>query len=63
MADPRICEPQLNGHVDCCCTWRVAVYLPAGGLVSHLIAVCLSPGNTFEYCDTVGNLGDIVLAT
>jgi HK97 family phage major capsid protein len=57
------CEPQLNSMSIPVGTGGVPVYLPAGGLSQ-------SPYNTLfgrpvipiEYCPTVGDLGDIVLA-
>lgn len=57
------CEPQLNGMSIAVGTGGVPVYLPAGGLSqSPYSSLFGRPVIPVEYCDTVGNLGDIVLA-
>jgi HK97 family phage major capsid protein len=57
------CEPQLNGMSIAVGTGGVPVYLPAGGLSqSPYSSLFGRPVIPVEYCDTVGNLGDIILA-
>lgn len=56
-------EPQLNGMSIVVGTGGVPVYLPAGGLsASPYSSLYGRPVIPVEYCDTVGNLGDIVLS-
>jgi HK97 family phage major capsid protein len=56
-------EPQLNGMTIAVGTGGVPVYLPAGGLSQSPYATLFGrPVIPVEYCDTVGNKGDIVLA-
>ena len=57
------CEPQLNGMSIAVGTGGVPVYLPAGGLSQSPYSTLFGrPVIPVEYCDTVGDLGDIVLS-
>ena len=56
-------EPQLNGMTISVGTGGVPVYLPAGGLsASPYSSLFGRPVIPVEYCATVGDLGDIILA-
>jgi HK97 family phage major capsid protein len=57
------CEPQLNGMSIAVGTGGVPVYLPAGGLSQSPFSTLFGrPVIPVEYCATVGDLGDIILA-
>jgi HK97 family phage major capsid protein len=56
-------EPQLNGMTIAVGTGGVPVYLPAGGLSQSPYATLFGrPVIPVEYCGTLGDKGDIVLA-
>jgi len=57
------CEPQLNGMSIAVGTGGIPVYLPAGGLSQSPYSTLFGrPVIPVEYCATVGDQGDIILA-
>ena len=57
------CEPQLNGMSIAVGTGGVPAYLPAGGLsASPYSSLFGRPVIPVEYCATVGDAGDVILA-